>query len=259
MPWQRSTSPWDGKASRHSTNRTKGATSGTSQPTSLPHRMMPKMVRYDLELQGGEKIVLFDDAMREAAHAADEAVQAAVDKWQKGGVTDEDDISPYLIARLDARMDGMIGGLKWNSAVLRHRKGIAAQEKKTGADLLLHVSINTNTVSYSKGVLVQAKKSGYAGTIRDFPRLRKQCDDMLKITPSSFVFNYGEDELRCASATKVAGSKGTNLRSLSSWTSYRFFLEFFRCPVGDGTITSERFDDLAATHGLRMEAEGDVD
>jgi len=203
--------------------------------------------------------VIFDDAMRAAAHAADDAVSTVISKWSDRGVTDEDDITPYLIARLDARLEGQIGGLNWTSSVMRHRKGVAAEEKRTGADMLFHVTVNTNSKSFSKGVLIQAKRSHVSGRTNEYERLKEQCDDMLNITPAAFVFDYGPNEVRCGSALKIAGSTGPNLRRECTWTSYRFFLEFFRCPVGDRTITSASFDDLVVTHGLRMRAEGDVD
>jgi hypothetical protein len=127
---------------------------------------------------------------------------------------------------------------------MRHRRGAAAEEKRTGADMLFHVTVNTNSKSFSKGVLIQAKRSRASGRIDEYERLKEQCDDMLNITPAAFVFDYGPNEVRCGSALKIAGSTGPNLRRECIWTSYRFFLEFFRCPVGDRAITSARFDDL---------------
>lgn len=84
-----------------------------------------------------------EEAFREAAHAADRAVSAAMQKYANGLVTDEDDITGALIGRLDSVFDEKIGGITWSSAILRHRKGVAAQEKKAGADMLFHVSIRT--------------------------------------------------------------------------------------------------------------------
>jgi len=51
----------------------------------------------------------------------------------------EDDLTGILVGRLDAALEGRIGGLKWNCTILRHRKGSAAEEKRAGvigADLL---------------------------------------------------------------------------------------------------------------------------
>ncbi|WP_227636006.1 hypothetical protein [Klebsiella michiganensis] len=100
---------------------------------------------------------LLEQAFQEAAHAADRAVRAAMQKYSNGLVTDEDDITGALIGRLDAAFDEKIGGITWSSSILRHRKGAAAQEKRAGADMLFHVSIETPQLTYSKGVLIQSK------------------------------------------------------------------------------------------------------
>jgi hypothetical protein len=92
-----------------------------------------------------------DKAFRQAAHAADRAVSAAMEKYANRHVTDEDDITGVLIGRLDAAFDEDIGGINWSSSILRHRKGVAAQEKMAGADMLIHVSIKTPQLTYSKG------------------------------------------------------------------------------------------------------------
>ena len=97
----------------------------------------------------------FDEAMREAAVAADNAVASTMRKYSSGGIKDEPEITAYLISRLDEKFEGNIGERIWNSSVVRNGSGSAAEETRIGADLLIHVSINTPTQSYSKGVLVQ--------------------------------------------------------------------------------------------------------
>lgn len=136
--------------------------------------------------------ISLEEAFREAAHAANRAVEAAMQKYADDLVTDEDDITGALIGRLDAAFDGRIGGINWSSSILRHRKGVAAQEKKAGADMLFHVSIKTPQLTYSKGVLIQSKRidAGVAMTVAGHKELVGQCDKMLDITPASFVFNY---------------------------------------------------------------------
>lgn len=71
-----------------------------------------------------------EQAFQDAAHTADRAVSAAMLKYSNGLVTDEDDITGVLIGQLDAAFDDEIGGITWSSSILRHRKGVAAQEKK---------------------------------------------------------------------------------------------------------------------------------
>lgn len=195
-----------------------------------------------------------EQAFQDAAHTADRAVSAAMLKYSNGLVTDEDDITGVLIGQLNAAFDDEIGGITWSSSILRHRKGVAAQEKKAGADMLFHVSIKTPQLTYSKGVLIQSKRidEDIAMTAIGHKELLGQCDKMLDITPASFVFNYTKSGMRCASATKIAGTSSRVLNDSCNLTSYRFFLELFRCTTGDRNITSAKFDDLQVPQGIAI-------
>lgn len=195
-----------------------------------------------------------EEAFRKAAHAADRAVSAAMQKYADGLVTDEDDITGALIGRLDSAFDAKIGGVTWSSSILRHRKGVAAQEKQAGADMLFHVSIKTPQLTYSKGVLIQSKRvdENVEMTVAGHKDLIGQCNKMLDITPASFVFNYTKSGMRCASATRVAGTSSRTLNESCNLTSYRFFLELFRCTTGDRSITSAKFDDLQIPNGIAL-------
>lgn len=197
---------------------------------------------------------ILEKSFQEAARAADDAVNAAMLKYANGLVTDEDDITGALIGRLDAAFDRQIGGVTWSASILRHRRGVAAQEKRAGADMLLHVSIDTPGLTYSKGVLIQSKRidEGDSMTMIGHRELLDQCNRMLAISPASFVFNYTKSGMRCASATKIAGTSGRVLNDACNLTSYRFFLELFRCTTGDRSINSARFDDLQIPQGIAI-------
>ena len=71
----------------------------------------------------------FDDAMREAARAAERAVSRTIRKYREDGVIDEPEISTYLVSQLDSQFDNQIGGLKWRSSIVRNGSGSAADEK----------------------------------------------------------------------------------------------------------------------------------
>ncbi|HXD15082.1 MAG TPA: hypothetical protein VNU65_12970 [Xanthobacteraceae bacterium] len=202
----------------------------------------------------------FEEMAREAAHAADDAVTEAMNKYKEGGVTDEDDLTGVLVGRLDSALEGQIGGLTWNTTVVRHRRGRAAEERRTGADLVVHVSLDTSTERYSKGVLVQAKRKNPDDRMsrNEHAELWRQCRDMLNITPAAFIFDYVKGWMRVGPATRIAGSRRLDLYHICGWTSYRFFLELFRCPIGDPKITSARVDDLPAPYALKISATGDL-
>jgi hypothetical protein len=202
----------------------------------------------------------FEEMTRAAAHVADSAVARAMKKYKQGGVTDEDDLTGILVGQLDGAFEGQIGGLKWDTTIVRHRKGSAAEESRIGADLVIHVSLDTPTQNYSKGVLIQAKRVEPDDhlTTKQHAELIAQCKRMLKITPEAFVFDYAKGEMRTSSATRIAGSRRLDLYHLCSWTSYRFFLELFRCPVGDPNITSARIADLPVPVALKIAGSGQL-
>lgn len=181
-------------------------------------------------------------------------------KYADGGVVDEDDLTGVLIGSLDAAFDGNVAGLNWSSTILRHRRGSAAEEKRIGADMLIHVKMDTPTQKYSKGVLIQAKRVDQGGnmTKKDHDDLISQCNKMLEVTPSSFVFDYARNGMRCGSASKISGSTSRELYSLCGWTPYRFFLELFRCPIGDVRIVTPKVEDLPVPAIISLSATGEL-
>jgi hypothetical protein len=134
----------------------------------------------------------FEEAMSAAARAADESVSLIMGDYQAGHLTDEDDISPALIGSLKTKFSSQIGGLTWSASIARHHRGVAAEEKRTGADIVIHVKLDTPLRTYSKGVLIQARRAEPNALMSPtaLTGLVRQCNDMLAISPSSFVFNY---------------------------------------------------------------------
>lgn len=207
----------------------------------------------------------FNELTREAARLANTAVAGAMSDMAGRHTYDEDDVTPGLVGRLHSTFENAnLEGIQVKATVLRHRKGRAAEEKKFGADLLVHVSLDTDTQSYSKGVLIQSKKlereDYWSSTWRN--KLINDCETMLKTTCASFVFSYSERGMRCGAATRVSGALAkapVSLRYLCGWTSYRFFLELFRCPIGDPNITSARVDELPVPLALALGFKGHLD
>jgi hypothetical protein len=193
-------------------------------------------------------IMTFNEVTKAAAKEAEKAVNITVENFRKKYVYDEDDVTGFLVGCLQTTFHGArLGRIDLSASVLRHRRGIAAEESRYGADLLVHVTMDTPTQKYSKGVLVQAKKSEPDDTWSGRKRgiLVDQCNKMLAVTPAAFVFNYSERGIRCGAATRVAGATSAfSIAYLCGWTAYRFFLELFRCPIGDPRISSARIADL---------------
>ena len=86
----------------------------------------------------------FNEAMREAASIANDALNDVVTDYANGKVNDEDDITPYLLGHLKGAMKGAIGGLTWSASVVRHRKGELVQAKRLEPDIKLDTKAHTN-------------------------------------------------------------------------------------------------------------------
>ncbi len=81
---------------------------------------------------------------------------------------------------------------------------------------------------------------------------------MLQYTPAAFVFHYTNRGIGCASATLVQGSADRNLGRVCHWSSHRFFLELFRCPIGDPNITFAGAPDLRVRNAIEVEGRGEI-
>lgn len=209
----------------------------------------------------------FDKMVALAAGRANGAVREVIFNYNQGVYTDEPEITAGLITLLEHEFDGRtIGGLSWSSRVLRHYRGKADEEGTLGADVLLHVTLKTSAYSYSKGVLIQAKrKRAEKLTTAEHVGLVSQCKRMLRITPAAFVFHYTKQGIFCGSATLVAGTTDKNLGRLCKWSSRRFFTELFRCPIGDPRVTialaavSPTAEPPPVLHAIELEGKGDLD
>lgn len=202
----------------------------------------------------------FDEAMREVAHRAADGAKIAMQKLGLGRIKHEDDLAPALGQAIEGQVNGLrTGGVKWDYSVLTHRKG--GEEGEHGADLLIHVKLDTPTQKYSKGVLIQAKRIGPSQNMRtkEFEDLKGQCRKMIDYSPASFVFSFDPKGLRAAAATKIAGSSNRSLYDECDWTAYRFFRELFRCPIGDDRIKSADVADLPPRFAFSIKGKGQLD
>lgn len=195
-----------------------------------------------------------DAAIRSAAGAADRAVIRTIRKYADENVTDEDDITGCLLGNLDAELDKNIGGIKWSSSILRHRKGVANEERHAGADIILHVLLDTPIKSYSKAVLIQSKRFETADRMsaRQLKDLKSQCATMLDITSEAFVFNYGLDGITYCNASQLADYNGKTLSDVCANASKAFFYDLFSCKIGDKKINSALARELPAPFFIEL-------
>lgn len=146
-------------------------------------------------------------------------------------VREEEDYTSRLLAAIESGL-ARVGAdaLEWTSAVLRKQ----TEEPRLGADFAGVLRIRHQGYDVGKGFLVQSKLVG-RGKSLDKRRLLAQSRAMLNVTPASYVFLYGRDGITVVPAIAVVAAGG-DPRGLSSWDYTTFFLEHFRCFVGDASL-----------------------
>lgn len=144
-------------------------------------------------------------------------------------------------------------GYKFGIRTLRDR-GPGAAEHEFGADFCAVLKVEIEDFSIEKGFLAQAKLSGRGGvsvraggpgvystvmvsaTAGD-RTLRAQCDQMLAVTPDSYVVVYDYDDILVVPASSVAHlHHDAGTQPLYSKSIGNFFSEFLMSFVGDPAL-----------------------
>ena len=190
----------------------------------------------------------FEQDVEEAAIRAANACDAVVKKYAKRDVVDEPNITGALLGQLDARLDGTIGEIEWRSRFVRGGPGTAAEESWVGADILLSVRLNAYGRYYDKGVLIQSKRLEENKILSksEADRLHVQCRDMINRTFAAYVFVYATTGIRCGGAASFFDFSDQNIHGSCPWSSYQFFTELFRCPIGDPLLREANFGRILA-------------
>ena len=147
--------------------------------------------------------------------------------------------------------------------------GRDAPEHKFGADICVIFNVSEVDYELSKGFLMQAKWADrYDITVGkyeyhrpsfsmnyEFRRLQVQCNDMLRITPDSFVILYSINGFTIVPASSISGVRKQKGRlQLYSKHVHGFFKEFIMCFIGDSRLSAPDDDTLE-----RLKSDGIAD
>jgi hypothetical protein len=163
----------------------------------------------------------------------------------------------------------VLGSVHIDVGDVRVSKGFLLQAKMSSKDNLRFRKIGTDAnglldVShvYSRGPLTplyggstypMGEVSGTVTISRPSARLRKQCEDMLRLTPASFVLVLDERQISVVSAAAVRAHKSTpsgSRRELGTKTLTDFFANLTDCFIGDERLGSVTQGDLVARASL---------
>lgn len=195
-------------------------------------------------------MIVYRRIVRAAARRIAEAADSAVEDLATGLVEQEPHLTDRLLGRIMQTMDGFrVKGVKWSAKTLTDH-GRGTQEKRYGADFVGVLDVDLPEFKVKKGFLAQAKLKGSRRmSSREFRRLVSQCEQMLDLSPDSFVFHGSTDGIRVIPASSVVGASGPEIAfnedAFYSRKISRFYEEHFECFIGDRNIHSATKETLA--------------
>jgi hypothetical protein len=178
-----------------------------------------------------------------SARLVSEAVQSVVDDFAGGQIQEEPDFTSRMLQAIQRELNGKaVKGILWQSLVTTSH-GPNAQERATGADFMGVLSINLPNYRVCKGFLAQAKRADRMGG-QEMTRLQNQCENMLNLTPESYVFLYKIDGVRVLPAISVLSARVRGLTELYNRSVQRFFELHLESFIGDRRLSSASADQL---------------
>lgn len=181
----------------------------------------------------------------------------------QGKIETEPSITDRYLAILEYVVNeyGEKEGFRFDASTLGN-KGPNTPESLYGADFVGVLNVKLKGYEQTKGFLSQAKKEGNVVRIKttsfrttaafshnqEFERLKGQTNNMLQVTPDSFVIVYSKDGFIVVPASSVNGlSTSANLYAKPA---ARFFKEFLMCFIGDPKLKAW---DTKSLEALRTE------
>ena len=198
------------------------------------------------------------------------AAEASVDDLKSGLVEQEPHLTDRMLGRMAQAMEGYkTKGVTWTAKTLTDH-GPDTQEKVYGADFVGVLEIDVPGYKVKKGFLAQAKLVNSASGIMrrsEFNRMIGQCEQMLNLSPSSYVFYQSPNGIRVIPAVAVLAASrpevAFNTEGFYSRALSAFYEEHFECFIGDRRISEPSEKTLKELHAryllflaARMELRG---
>lgn len=195
--------------------------------------------------------------VRDMAQQISDAADGAFEAYLEGEASEEPQVTDRILGAIGDRVRGYRSkGIVWKARTLRTGRGIAAEEKRHGADILGVLDIDIEGYKTKKGFLAQAKKAEASQPFgkAEWGRLREQCEVMLSRTADAFVFVYSKERgIRIFPANSVLGLSSTNIFHLYDRSVASFFEVHIECFVGDPRLGSTDIATLDALAEFQVE------
>jgi len=167
------------------------------------------------------------------------AAEHAVEDYRSGLVEQEPALTDRILGAVGEIMrEYRSRGIVWSAKTLTDR-GRGSQESLYGADLHVALDVDIPEHRIQKGFLAQAKliEANSAFPQREWERLTKQCKDMLRLSPDSYVLLYSRQGISVVPANAVVGTNSAcNPHELYSRGFAPFLEVFLESFVGDSRL-----------------------
>jgi hypothetical protein len=187
--------------------------------------------------------------VRSVARRIARAADSAIEDHNRGLVEQEPQLTDRWLGRIAESLQGYRAkGVTWTAKTLTDR-GPGAQEKQYGADFIGVLDVYLPEYKVRKGFLAQAKVlKGNSMDMSEFRRMLSQCEQMLTLSPDSFVFLYSNEGIRVVPAIAVVGASHPDIvldpEALYSRKVSRFYEEHLECFIGDRDINEPNIETL---------------
>lgn len=199
--------------------------------------------------------------IQESAERVANAAKSVRNDLREGRVEQEHQLTDRLLGAIQQAMsDYQINhSVRWTAKTLTD-KGRGSQEKIYGPDFVGVLEIALGDYVVTKGFLAQSKllRSEDGMDSGEYRRMQAQCEQMLSLSPASYVFFFSTRSLFVVPAVSIVGARPTNLRKLYHKSVKTFYQEHFACFVGDPSIdaaTVQVLERLRARNLLFLELE----
>lgn len=182
------------------------------------------------------------------------ATKSTVQDFDDKIIADEEPMTDRLFGVISAALNGKeIGGLVWKARTLRTGRGIAAEEKRHGADVLGVLSIDLPEYKTTKGFLLQAKvmEPGKPASAGEWKRFQAQCETMRARTCDAFAVIYSRKAgIRFIPAAAILEMDREAIFAMGNRSLFGFFKDHVKCEIGDRRLNYPTIETLDRIVGI---------
>jgi hypothetical protein len=176
--------------------------------------------------------------------------QTTIEDFANEIIVDEESMTDRLFGSIATALNGRaIGNVIWKARTLRTGRGVAAEEKRHGADVLGVLQIDLPEYKTKKGFLLQAKRIEPDKPLSkaDWERFQKQCALMRERTNEAFAAIYSRSEgVRFIPAATIGEIRRDQVFDVGSRSLFGFFRAHVKCEIGDRRLNSPTIGTLDA-------------